>query len=140
MFFFFNTKTKTKKETGQTSLMKASRCLPLKIFARTTGNIVSICETVNELSESNVFASKKTKIFVVDIALFQKFFLRNTSFLELQQEKTKDVVFVPGIWHTFRHGLKLLWEKGFFFGFLSLKRFLYVIVMLTISKVLFFCF
>ena len=88
------------------------RVVPLHVFSNTSGNIVGITSTVQQLRQYGVFHQKKTHFVVADIAICYKWWLRSFSQHALRQNETEKTTMLFGTWHPFKQALKILWIKG----------------------------
>lgn len=94
-------------------VLKQERLVPFEVLTNTTNHIVGICKSLVELKNSELWKGKRNQYFVVDIALYEKWLLREWSPSKVCPFSTENVCFVLGTWHAFRHALRVLWQKGF---------------------------
>lgn len=73
------------------------RVLPLHVFPNTSGNIVGITSTVQQLRQYGVFHQKRTHFVVADIAICYKWWLRSFSQHALGQTESEKTTFF--VWY-----------------------------------------
>ena len=94
------------------SLVSLKRVVPIEVLSNTSGNIVGITATVQQLQSSGIFDGKQNHLMVADIAICHKWWLRSFSQHALGQAETQHITVLFGTWHPFKQALKILWTKG----------------------------
>ena len=90
------------------SLIQTNRVVPLTILTQSTGNIMGITKTVQEMSQKDVFHQREIQFFLADIAICHKWWLHFFSENNLQQDQHLRQVIFFGSWHPFKQALKIL--------------------------------